>query len=229
MANKVSSPKGSCLLLLLVVSNLLLCKSVSSMSVCPYGDGKCQVPLWEMFQRAIHVANYFHILAAETFSEFEKHYGLGQEFMTMAMNNCHTASISTPHTKEEAQKLDTENLLKIIFQLLRSWKDPLNHLVSEVQGVQGITNSISSKTKAIEEESKRLLEGVEKIIDQVEPGVKESESYSVWLGLPSLQTTDEDSRRLGFYTVFFCMRRDSSKINSFFKLLYCRIFFQNNC
>ncbi|KAI4530860.1 hypothetical protein MG293_018718 [Ovis ammon polii] len=263
MDSKGSAQKGSRLLLLLVVSNLLLCQGVVSTPVCPNGPGNCQVSLRDLFDRAVMVSHYIHNLSSEMFNEFvstvflayfqkkpfrsfiecpnnpnelnlldrfqDKRYAQGKGFITMALNSCHTSSLPTPEDKEQAQQTHHEVLMSLILGLLRSWNDPLYHLVTEVRGMKGVPDAILSRAIEIEEENKRLLEGMEMIFGQVIPGAKETEPYPVWSGLPSLQTKDEDARHSAFYNLLHCLRRDSSKIDTYLKLLNCRIIYNNNC
>ncbi|XP_004462110.1 prolactin [Dasypus novemcinctus] len=225
--DKKSSLKGS--LLLLLVSNLLLCKSVASLPICPKGTVNCQVSLKDLFDRAVILSHYIHSLSTEMFTEFDKQYAQGREFIARAMNKCHTSSLPTPEDKEQAQKIKHEDLLNLVLQVLRSWDDPLDHLITEVRSMEEAPDAILSNALEIEAQNKRLLEGMKKIIGQVHPGVNESEAYSVWSDLPSLQMADEDTRLSTFYTLLYCLRRDSHKIDSYLKLLKCRIIYENNC
>ncbi|KAI4560952.1 hypothetical protein MJG53_017581 [Ovis ammon polii x Ovis aries] len=201
MDSKGSAQKGSRLLLLLVVSNLLLCQGVVSTPVCPNGPGNCQVSLRDLFDRAVMVSHYIHNLSSEMFNEFvstvflayfqkkplrsfiecpnnpnelnlldrfqDKRYAQGKGFITMALNSCHTSSLPTPEDKEQAQQTHHEVLMSLILGLLRSWNDPLYHLVTEVRGMKGVPDAILSRAIEIEEENKRLLEGMEMIFGQI--------------------------------------------------------------
>lgn len=60
-----------------------------------------------------------------------------------------------------------EDLLNLVLRVLRSWNDPLYHLVTEVRGMQEAPDAILSRAIEIEEQNKRLLEGMEKIVGQV--------------------------------------------------------------
>lgn len=51
--------------------------------------------------------------------------------------------------------------------VLRSWNDPLYHLVAEMRGLQEAPDTILSRAIEIEEQNKQLLEGMEKIVGQV--------------------------------------------------------------
>ncbi|XP_006909293.1 prolactin isoform X1 [Pteropus alecto] len=230
MENKGLSLKaGSLLLLLLLVSNLLLCKSVDSLPICSSGAVNCQVSLRDLFDRAVVLSHYIHNLSSEMFNEFDKRYAQGRGFITKTINSCHTSSLSTPEDKEQAQQINHEDLLNLVLRVLRSWNDPLYHLVTEVRGMQEAPDAILSRAIEIEEQNKQLLEGMEKIVGQVHPGVKENEVYSVWSGLPSLQMADEDTRLFAFYNLLHCLRRDSHKIDNYLKLLKCRIIYNSNC
>uniref|UniRef100_M3Y0F7 Prolactin n=1 Tax=Mustela putorius furo TaxID=9669 RepID=M3Y0F7_MUSPF len=231
MDDKGWSLKGSLLPLLLLVSDLLLCQGVTSLPICPTGAVNCQVSLRDLFDRAVILSHYIHNLSSEMFNEFFfiKKYAQGRGFITKAINSCHTSSLSTPEDKEQAQQIHHEDLLNLILRVLRSWNDPLYHLVSEVRRMQEAPDSMLSRAIEIEEQNRRLLEGMEKIVGQVHPGVRENEVYSIWSGLPSLQMADEDSRLFAFYNLLHCLRRDSHKIDNYLKLLKCRIVYDSNC
>ncbi|XP_054985198.1 prolactin [Sorex araneus] len=230
MDNRGSSLKGGSLLLLLLVgSNLVVSKSVPSLSICHYGAVNCQVSLGDLFERAVILSHYIHNLSAEMFAEFDKRYAQGRGFITKAINSCHTSSLSTPEDKEQAQQIRQEDLLSVILSMLRAWNVPLYHLVMEVRGMQEAPDAILSRAIEIEEQNKRLLEGMEKIVGQVHPGIRENEIYSVWSGLPSLQMDDEDARLFAFYNLLHCLRRDSHKIDNYLKLLKCRMIYDSKC
>ncbi|KAM6184892.1 prolactin [Rhynchocyon petersi] len=229
MAREGSSPKGSRLLLLLLLVNLLLCKTVASMPSCLNRAANCQMSLQDMFDRALYVSNYMHNLSTDMFSEFDRRYAQGRGYITRALNSCHTSSLPTPEDKEQAQKIHAEELLRLIVSILHSWNEPLTHLVSEMRSIQGAPNTLLSKAIEIEEQNKRLLEGMEKIIGQVQPEAKGNYFYSVWSGLPPQQVNDEDHRNSGVYSLSHCLNRDTHKIYSFLKVLSCRLIYKNNC
>ncbi|PNJ09182.1 prolactin isoform X1 [Pongo abelii] len=227
--NIKGSPWKAGSLLLLLVSNLLLCQSVAPLPICPGGAARCQVTLRDLFDRAVVLSHYIHNLSSEMFSEFDKRYTHGRGFITKAINSCHTSSLATPEDKEQAQQINQKDFLSLIVSILRSWNEPLYHLVTEVRGMQEAPEAILSKAVEIEEQTKRLLEGMELIVSQVHPETKENEIYPVWSGLSSLQMADEESRLSAYYNLLHCLRRDSHKIDNYLKLLKCRIIHNNNC
>lgn len=60
-----------------------------------------------------------------------------------------------------------EDLLNLVLSVLRSWNDPLLHLVSEVEQIKEAPDTILWKAMEIEEQNKRLLEGMERIVGRV--------------------------------------------------------------
>uniref|UniRef100_A0A8C5TAH2 Prolactin n=1 Tax=Malurus cyaneus samueli TaxID=2593467 RepID=A0A8C5TAH2_9PASS len=159
----------------------------------------------------------------------DERYAQGRGFIAKAVNGCHTASLTTPEDKEQAQQIHHEDLLNLILGVLRSWNDPLVHLASEVQRIKEAPETILWKAVEIEEQNKRLLEGMEKIVGRVHSGEVGNDIYTPWEGLPSLQLADEDSRLFAFYNLLHCLRRDSHKIDNYLKVLKCRLIHDNNC
>ncbi|XP_051050055.1 prolactin [Phodopus roborovskii] len=225
--NSQGSDRKAGTLLLLVMSNLMFCRSVHPLPICP--GGNCQMPLQELFDRVIMLSHYIYMLSADMFIELDKQYAQDHEFIAKAISDCPTSSLATPEGKEEAQQVPPEVLLNLILSLVHSWNDPLFQLVTEVDGIHEASDAIISRAKEIGEQNKRLLEGIEKILGQAYPEAKGNEVYSVWSQFPSLQGVDEESRDLAIYNKIRCLRRDSHKVDNYLKLLRCRIVHNNNC
>ncbi|XP_053104362.1 prolactin [Hemicordylus capensis] len=229
MASKKFPLKGVLLATLLLMNTFLSRKCVTASPICPHGSDTCQVSLGDLFDRAVKLSHYIHSLSAEIFNEFDERYAQGRGFIAKTINSCHTSSLTTPEDKEQAQQIHHDDLLNVVLSVLRSWNDPLLHLVSEVQRIKEAPETILWKAMEIEEQNKKLLEGMEKIVGRVHPGDLGNEVYSRWSGLPSLQLADEDSRLFAFYNLLHCLRRDSHKIDNYLKLLKCRLIHDSNC
>ncbi|XP_034285146.1 prolactin isoform X2 [Pantherophis guttatus] len=220
---------GLFLATMLLANMFLSRKCVTSSPICPNGSDNCQVSLGDLFDRAVKLSHYIHSLSTEIFNEFDERYAQGRGFIARAVNSCHTSSLTTPEDKEQAQQIHHEDLLNLVLSVLRSWNDPLLHLVSEVERIKEAPDTILWKAMEIEEQNKRLLEGMERIVGRVHPGDLGNEVYSRWTGLPSLQLADENSRLFAFYNLLHCLRRDSHKIDNYLKLLKCRLIYDSNC
>uniref|UniRef100_Q9PSP9 Prolactin, XPRL-I (Fragments) n=1 Tax=Xenopus laevis TaxID=8355 RepID=Q9PSP9_XENLA len=85
--------------------------------------------------------------------------------------------------------------------LFDSWNDPLVHMVSEVQDIREAPDTILWKTVEVEEQTKRLLEGMEKIVGRIHPFDLENDVNSLWSGPPAAQSADENSGLFAFYNL----------------------------
>ncbi|KFO33834.1 prolactin [Fukomys damarensis] len=216
------------LLLLLLLSNLFLYKNVASQPICP-NEASCRVSLRELFDRAIILSHYIHSLSSEIFQEFDAQYSQGPGFFTQAISVCHTASISTPAGKEQAQQIQQKDFVILVIHLLGSWTEPLNHLITEARHLPKSPDALIAKAMEIQEQNQRLLEGLKKIGKLVDPEIIDNGNYAVWLGLPSLQSNDLESLLLAYHNLFRCLRRDTHKVDNYLKFLKCKIAYDGSC
>ncbi|GAB1298025.1 Growth hormone a1 [Apodemus speciosus] len=200
MNSQGSARKGT--LLLLVMSNLMFCQNVQPLPMCL--GGSCQTSLQELFDRVIMLSHRIYTMYSDMFIELEKQYVQDREFIAKAITDCPTSSLATPEDKEQALKVPPEVFLNMILSLVLSWNDPLYQLITGVGGMHEASDAIISRAKEIDEQNKRLLEGIEKIISQAYPEAKGNEIYFVWSQLPSLQGVDEESKALAFYNNIRC-------------------------
>uniref|UniRef100_A0A4W2C585 Prolactin n=1 Tax=Bos indicus x Bos taurus TaxID=30522 RepID=A0A4W2C585_BOBOX len=203
------------LLLLLMVSNLLLCQGVVSAPLCQNPSGKCQMPLQSLFDTILVVSSF--IECQNNLKELnvldhsqDKQFGQGKNFISRVLNSCHTESIITPDNKDEAEHtqdyLSDEILIRLVLSLLLSWDEPLHHPVTELQGMKHASPDLLSKATEIEEKTKVLLEGAEQIQKK-----KVNLLSSVVRNL--LTAGDEDVHQNAFYKMFHCLHRDARKID----------------
>ncbi|KAB0354914.1 hypothetical protein FD755_022373 [Muntiacus reevesi] len=186
---------GFCLLLLLVVSNPLLCQG-------------CQMPLQNLFDTATTVANCNYRLTREMFSEFDKQYGQGKNFISKVLNSYHTKSITNPDNKE-AEHIQVRIL---------SGHRATGHERPDLSSPDHL-----SKAAEIEEKTKELLEGAEQIQKKIHSEDQDKEtSYPVWSEISSLMSEDDDVNKTAFYKMFHCLHKDSSKIDIYLQMLKCQ-------
>ncbi|KAL1765690.1 prolactin-7D1-like isoform X3, partial [Sigmodon hispidus] len=101
-----------------------------------------------------------------------------------------------------------EGFLKLSFSILRAWKDPLSHLVTELSAMPEVPDVILSKVKAVQAQHKVLLEQIMRIVHKVNPAIQENEDSPVWSDLESLKATDEEIRFFALYVFSYCLRVD---------------------
>ncbi|NXA33711.1 PRL protein, partial [Eudromia elegans] len=137
---------------------------------------------------------------------------------------CHTSRMPTPKGKEPAQNLPREELTHLILKLLQAWKEPLSHFNQHIEHHQELSDDSLSKAKQISNMVHELKMGVEKsmgIISNSLNGMASSEAAGLSISNEANLMSDSD--------FIHCFRRDSNKVQSYLKILKCRIMPENSC
>ncbi|XP_070633743.1 chorionic somatomammotropin hormone 2-like [Bos indicus] len=216
--------RGSCLLLLLVVSNLLLCQGISCLSCRPDMFVSLQKSLIDVFINAASLSHDFHNLSTIMFNEFDEKYAQGKLYYINATKSCHTNSFHTPEERDKAQQMNNEDLIKWTLVLLYCWNNPLYYLVTEIQSMKNLSEDVISSAMEIENMSEKLETIIEsqfrKIIFPVLKMIHEA--HIPWSRFSSMKFSDEDRRLSEFYNLFHCLRRDSRKVDMYINILACQ-------
>ncbi|XP_075827096.1 prolactin-7C1-like isoform X2 [Microtus pennsylvanicus] len=209
------------ILLLLSVSNLLQWEKVTSAPIddneTDYGEGSLKA----LFDHSIKLSQTSNDLMMEMRKLFVLDFLKDKKYMVKTLNCCHTFSLNTPETVEEARHISFEDFLKIILSLVHAWNNPLHHLVTELGTMKGTPDAILSRAKGIENLNSELLESVNMILSTVHPGLKQNEKYPVWTDLASLQAADEERHFFALYKLLYCLRVDMYTIDLYLKHLRC--------
>ncbi|XP_052584465.1 prolactin-7B1-like [Peromyscus californicus insignis] len=219
---------------MLLVSSLLLWENMASASMDTSVFSNGEVSLKDHFDDAIILSKTISELATEIrrlfstnafSSDMFLNITLGllkdQEFMFKTLNSCHTFSLNTPETKEEARKISLEDFLKLILSILHAWNNPLHHLLEELSAMPGAPDDNLSRVEDIEVKHKELQESIMRIVSRVHPEMEGNEEYPVWSELASLQSVEEKSRFFALYKLSYCLRVDTDKVNTYLRLLRC--------
>ncbi|NXL61340.1 PRL protein, partial [Chordeiles acutipennis] len=137
---------------------------------------------------------------------------------------CHTSGMPTPNGKEYAQNIPREELTHLILKLLQAWKEPLSHFNQHIEHHQELPDDSLSKAKQISNMVHELKTGVEKsmgIISNSLNGMASSEATGLSISSEANMMSDSD--------FIHCFRRDSNKVQSYLKILKCRIMPENSC
>ncbi|XP_027380840.1 chorionic somatomammotropin hormone 2-like [Bos indicus x Bos taurus] len=216
--------RGSCLLLLLVVSNLVLCQGKSCLSCSPDVFVSLQKSLTDVFVYALSLSHDIHNLSTIMFNEFDEKYAQGKLYHINATKSCHTNSFHTPEEGDKAQQTNNEDLIKWTLVLLYCWNNPLYYLVPEIQSMKNLSEAVVSSAEEIENMSEKLESLIEthfgKIIFPVLKTIHEARIP--WSRYSSMKFSNEDRRISEYYNLFYCLRRDSHKVDMYINILECR-------
>ncbi|KAJ8377391.1 hypothetical protein AAFF_G00260510 [Aldrovandia affinis] len=232
-----------------VIFLVLLCLEprvrVQSAPICAQGYAGCQLrSLADLFDRVIQHSARMHGLSSDLHSEFEQYFLPSKNQIGRINRKCHTSSILTPNDKENAQRLAREELTEVILKLLAAWRDPLSQVHQSMAHREDSFSSFSSN-RALEMSDMvhQLRSGVEKVAEKMQllgmisnslssvsssaealPSSSSSSSAEA-LPLPS----SRGSRSRSHYELLHCFRRDSDKVQSYLKMLKCRIVPEHGC
>ncbi|NXN87930.1 PRL protein, partial [Bombycilla garrulus] len=140
---------------------------------------------------------------------------------------CHTSGMLTPNGKEYAQKIPREELTHLILKLLQAWKEPLSHFNQHIEHHQELPDDSISKAKQISNMVHELKTGVEKVTEKARFSISifktccmcTSTGYSI----------SNEANMMSDSDFIHCFRRDSNKVQSYLKILKCRIMPENSC
>ncbi|NP_001073846.2 placental prolactin-related protein 2 precursor [Bos taurus] len=216
--------RGSCLLLLLVVSNLLLCQGISCPSCGPDMFVSLQKSLIDVFINAASLSHDFHNLSTIMFNEFDEKYAQGKLYYINATKSCHTNSFHTPEERDKAQQMNNEDLSKWTLVLLYSWNNPLYYLLLELRNMKNLSEAVISSAMEIENMSEKLQAFIESQFRKIIVPVLKTihEVSNTWSRFSSMTFSDEDRSISEYYNLFYCLRRDSRKVDMYIKILTCR-------
>uniref|UniRef100_A0A8C5TCR4 Growth hormone n=2 Tax=Malurus TaxID=55806 RepID=A0A8C5TCR4_9PASS len=120
------------------------------------------VPLSSLFANAVLRAQHLHLLAAETYKEFERSYIPEEQRHTNKNSQvayCYSETIPAPTGKEDAQQKSDMELLRFSLVLIQSWLGPVQYL-SKV-----FTNNLFFGTSdRVYEKLKDLEEGIQALM-----------------------------------------------------------------
>ncbi|XP_003504874.1 prolactin-2A1-like [Cricetulus griseus] len=216
-------------LLLLLMSNLLLWKDVSSLPNCAIRNGRCFASLEEMLNLAVSMSQDISEQAFKMFTEFDNQYAQSHQLINRSLKKCHTSSLNLPKPRSKALQTHPIVLLKLVKSLLAAWKVPMYHLVKEMPSLKDVPDTMLSKARDIEQKSTGLLEGIKSILSQIQSKDDGDEKYPVWSGQASLKSDTEDARQFAFYNLIRCAGKNAQKVESALMIVRCQILKKNNC
>ncbi|KAM9753269.1 prolactin-like [Menidia menidia] len=201
------------------------------------GQAGCHVPpLADLFDRVIQQSSRMHGISSDLHSEFEQYFFPSGNII--GKRRCHTYDIITPDDKENAQRLGPEQLTEVILRLLVAWSDPLLPLPWSTLQDQSEDFNPQSYSKALEipEMVDELKDGVQKMAERMKlegvlgntVGYISADSL-VPSSTVSFYGQGELSPLYHHHDIFYCLRRDSSKVKSYLRILKCTTLPELDC
>ncbi|XP_021517759.1 prolactin-4A1-like [Meriones unguiculatus] len=213
-------------LLLLLVSSLLLEGNMASARKGRLLNVPNNKSFGDMLEKAIKSSQKMNGLIFYLCDHLDIYYVKGYGF-NQRTTRCHTSSLSSPQTKEQAQKIQSDVLLKFAYSLLKAWVNPLNHLWGEMHIRLGSTPPTLTRALELKTENKNILDTMKKIALKGNFVIGENENSPAWTDLGYLQSADRNTKYFAFYNMFHCLKRDSQNVEMYLKLLKCRLTHSN--
>nr|XP_006012513.1 PREDICTED: prolactin-like [Latimeria chalumnae] len=125
-----------------------------------------------------------------------------------------------------------EELIQVILRLLLAWKNPLLQFHQNFGRYDKLDDASRSKAREMSEMVHELKTGVEKVAEKMQlmgiinnslAGISSSEATGL------LASGSNEARLMNDYELLHCFRRDSNKVQSYLKILKCRIAPKNSC
>ncbi|KAM6399338.1 somatotropin [Rhynochetos jubatus] len=185
------------------------------------------MPLSNLFANAVLRAQHLHLLAAETYKEFERTY-IPEDQRHANKNSqaafCYSETIPAPTGKDDAQQKSDMELLRFSLVLIQSWLTPVQYLSKVFTNnlVFGTSDRVYEKLKDLEEGIQALMRELEERSPRGPQTLKPTyDKFDI-----HLRTEDA---LLKNYSLLSCFKKDLHKVETYLKVMKCRRFGEGNC
>uniref|UniRef100_H0WD65 Prolactin n=1 Tax=Cavia porcellus TaxID=10141 RepID=H0WD65_CAVPO len=156
-----------------------------------------------------------------SFSFYEARFSEDPFYFMPAIHMCHTANIIAPDIDKPLSKVEHTDDLTFMVRLLYSWNEPLFHLSRKTYQLNEFSAHFRNEIKHITRQSKKLQKVMETVTSQFDPEITKNVDYAVWTGLPSLQSTNEQTSLFAIYNLLRCLSWDLNRIDGYLKWFLC--------
>ncbi|XP_021388137.2 LOW QUALITY PROTEIN: somatotropin [Lonchura striata] len=168
-----------------------------------------------------------HLLAAETYKEFERTYIPEDQRHTNKNSQvafCYSEAIPAPVKKDDAQQKSDIELLQFSLVLIQSWLTPVQYLSKMFTN-----NLVFGTSDRVYEKLKDLEEGIQALMRELQdrsfrgPQILKAayEKFDIHL-------RSEDAL-LQNYGLLSCFKKDLHKVETYLKVMKCRRYGEGNC
>ncbi|NP_001083848.1 growth hormone 1 S homeolog precursor [Xenopus laevis] len=199
---------------------VLLLKNVADVGAFP------SVPLFSLFTNAVSRAQYIHMLAADTYRDYERTYITDEQRHSNKNSHvvsCYSETIPYPTDKDNTHQKSDLELLRFSLNLIQSWLNP-------VQALNKVfSNNLVFGSSDVYERLKYLEEGIQALMQELEDGSFRSFPFL----RPPYERFDinlrSDDALVKVYGLLSCFKKDMHKVETYLKVMKCRRFVESNC
>ncbi|XP_062403893.1 prolactin-like [Sardina pilchardus] len=201
---------------------------VGAAPICAHGHSGCHsLSLADLFDRVIQHSARIHGLSSDLHTEFEQYFPLSKNLI--GERKCHTSGIQTPNGKNIAQSLRREELTEVILRLLAAWGDPLSYLHDIMAHQQDFNTYSGSKALEMSDMVHQLRSGVQRVAERMQLLGMISNSPSSLFSTEALDPISPETFISSDHDLLYCLRRDTDKVQSYLKILKCKILSEQAC
>uniref|UniRef100_A0A8B9Q7H5 Prolactin n=1 Tax=Apteryx owenii TaxID=8824 RepID=A0A8B9Q7H5_APTOW len=143
--------------------------------------------------------------------------------------SCHSYDLQTNRKIFIVLIYKREELTHLILKLLQAWKESLSHFNQHIEHHQELSDDSLSKAKQVSNMVHELKTGVEKVTEKMQSTGIISNSLN---GMASSEAAglsiSNEANLMSESDFIHCFRRDSNKVQSYLKILKCRIMPENS-
>ncbi|CAH2302813.1 somatotropin [Pelobates cultripes] len=186
------------------------------------------VPLSNLITNAVNRAQDLHLLAADTYRDYERTY-IPEDQRHSNKNSravyCYSESIRAPSDKDNTHQKSDMELLRFSLTLIQSWLNPvqvLNRVFTNNLVFGNADNTVYEKLRDMEE-------GILALIREMEEG--NARSYDLMrLTYDKFDINQRsDNALVKNYGLLSCFKKDMHKVETYLRVMKCRRFVESNC
>ncbi|GAB0199365.1 somatotropin precursor [Grus japonensis] len=192
------------------------------------------MPLSNLFANAVLRAQHLHLLAAETYKEFERTY-IPEDQRHANKNSqgafCYSETIPAPTGKDDAQQKSDMELLRFSLVLIQSWLNPVQYLSKVFTNnlVFGTSDRVYEKLKDLEEGIQALMRHLSILKQELEDrSPRGPQILKPTYDKFDIHLRNEDAL-LKNYSLLSCFKKDLHKVETYLKVMKCRRYGEGNC
>ncbi|KAM4623265.1 somatotropin-like [Discoglossus pictus] len=193
----------------------------------PQVEALSPLSLPSLFSHAVNRAQYLHMLAADTYRDYERSY-IPEDQRHSNKNShavfCYSETIPAPTDKDKTHQKSDMELLRFSLTLIQSWMNPV-----QILNRVFTNNLVFESSDKVYGQLKDLEEGIQEVMRVLEDGNFRS-SYLLKLTYDKFDVNlrSEDAL-VKNYGLLSCFKKDMHKVETYLKVMKCRRFGESNC